>query len=141
MYSRSARGKENFAYSCVASRKKLFLVFIIHKSQGFSEVALAAFSIFKQYYWILGKVGMDWIPSLSTSIKIWIIGGKIHCWVRSTNFLFSKVCWQRPAMFYHYPSLPMIWIFTEGEGDGIESRLPFKIVSTLKTFWNCLQRE
>ena len=28
---------------------------------------------------------------------------------------------------------PIIWIFTEGEGDGIESRLPFKIFSTLYT--------
>ena len=27
--------------------------------------------------------------------------------------------------------LPIIWIFTEGEGDGIESRIPFKIFSTL----------
>ena len=27
---------------------------------------------------------------------------------------------------------PMIWIFTEGEGDGIESRIPFKIFSTLR---------
>ena len=27
---------------------------------------------------------------------------------------------------------PIIWIFTEDEGDGIESRLPFKIFSTLK---------
>ena len=26
---------------------------------------------------------------------------------------------------------PIIWIFTEGEGDGIESRLPFKTFSTL----------
>ena len=26
----------------------------------------------------------------------------------------------------------MIWIFTEGEGDGIESRLPFKIFTTLE---------
>ena len=26
---------------------------------------------------------------------------------------------------------PMIWIFTEGESDGIESRLPYKIFSTL----------
>ena len=26
---------------------------------------------------------------------------------------------------------PIIWIFIEGEGDGIESRLPFKIFSTL----------
>ena len=28
---------------------------------------------------------------------------------------------------------PIIWIFTEGEGDGIESRLPFKIFSTYFT--------
>ena len=29
--------------------------------------------------------------------------------------------------------LPIIWIFTEGEGDEIESTLPFKIFSTLIT--------
>ena len=29
------------------------------------------------------------------------------------------------------PFPPIIWIFTEGEGDGIESRLPFKIFTTL----------
>ena len=28
---------------------------------------------------------------------------------------------------------PIIWIVTEGKGDGIESRLPFKIFSTLTT--------
>ena len=28
---------------------------------------------------------------------------------------------------------PIIWIFTEGESDRIESRLPFKIISTLAT--------
>ena len=31
--------------------------------------------------------------------------------------------------------LPMIWIFTECEGKGIESRLPFKIFSTLDLSW------
>ena len=34
--------------------------------------------------------------------------------------------------------LPIIWIFTEDEGDGIESRLPFKIFSTLTT--SCHQK-
>ena len=29
--------------------------------------------------------------------------------------------------------LPIIWIFTEVEGDGIKSRLPFKIFSTLNS--------
>ena len=28
--------------------------------------------------------------------------------------------------------LPIIWIFTQGEGDEIESRLPFKIFFTLR---------
>ena len=35
-----------------------------------------------------------------------------------------------------FPS--MIWIFTEGEGDGIKSRLPFKIFSTLLKIWSAL---
>ena len=38
----------------------------------------------------------------------------------STNFLHLKQT---------FP--PIIWIFTEGEGDGIKSRLHFKIFSTL----------
>ena len=33
---------------------------------------------------------------------------------------------------------PMIWIFTEGEGDGIKSKLPFKIFFTLIKSWNTL---
>ena len=75
---------------------------------------------------------------LSSSVVSQIIGRKVtwgnkakHCWVITTNFLFSKVCWQPPAMFSLYTS-SIIWIFTEGEGDGIESRLPFKIFSTLQ---------
>ena len=43
------------------------------------------------------------MPSHSPSLKIQIMGGRgvkaKHCWVLSTNFLFSKVCWQQPAMF------------------------------------------
>ena len=47
--------------------------------------------------------------------------------------LFSKVCWQHPANLKQtFP--PIIWIFTEGEGDGIKSKLPFKIFPTL-SFW------
>ena len=34
---------------------------------------------------------------------------------------------------------PLIWIFTEVEGDGIESKLPFKIFSTLN--WMYLGKE
>ena len=35
---------------------------------------------------------------------------------------------------------PIIWIFTEGEGDGIEPRLPIEIFSTLpmnNILWKC----
>ena len=32
--------------------------------------------------------------------------------------------------------LPIFCIFTEGEGDGIETRLPFKIFSTLLGMYN-----
>ena len=35
---------------------------------------------------------------------------------------------------------PMIWIFTEGEGDGIESRLAFKIFSTLWLYFLQLRK-
>ena len=52
----------------------------------------------------------------------------------STNFWKKKVCWQCPAMFCLYTFKqsfpPMIWIFTEGEGDGVKSRLPSKKFST-----------
>ena len=61
-----------------------------------------------------------------------------HCWVMSTNFwtnfwfkslltMTSNVLPLRLKQNF----LPIIWIFTEGEGDEIESRLPFKIFSTL----------
>ena len=61
---------------------------------------------------------LDMIPS--PSVKIQLLAGKFtwgneakHCWVMSTNFLFSKVCWQRPAMFCLYifkqTLPPIIW--------------------------------
>ena len=36
---------------------------------------------------------------------------------------------------------PIIWTFTEGEGDEIESRLPFKIFTTLKSCENLLLKQ
>ena len=44
------------------------------------------------------------------------------------KFLKTKSLLTTPS---NVPFPPMIWIFTEGEGDRIESRLPFKIFSTL----------
>ena len=52
----------------------------------------------------------------------------------STTFLFSKVCDNaQQCLPFHLKQTfpPIIWIFTEGEGDGIKSRLPSKIFSTL----------
>ena len=56
-----------------------------------------------------------------------------NCWVMSTNFWFSKVCWQCSAKFCHYTSSklsPHNFNFHWRWSDGIESRLPFKIFST-----------
>ena len=47
-----------------------------------------------------------WIQSHHLQWKFKLLPGKFtwankakHCWVMSTNFFFSKVCWQCPAMF------------------------------------------
>ena len=55
------------------------------------------------------------------------------------TFTFSKNSnYERESLPYYLKKIfpPIIWIFTEGEGegDGIESRLPFKIFSTLQSF-------
>ena len=86
------------------------------------------------------KIAWIWSHHLHLQWKFKLLAGKFtwcnqakHCWIISTNFLFSKVCWQHPAMFWLYlkqTSPSIIWIFTEGEGDGIKFRLPFKILST-----------
>ena len=56
-----------------------------------------------------------WIQSylLSLQWKFKLLAGKFtwcnktkHCWAMSTNVLFSKVCWQHPAMFCLYISRP-----------------------------------
>ena len=64
---------------------------------------------------------LDSIPSPSPSWKFKLLAGKFtwgnkekHWWVMSTN---SNVLHLKQS----FP--PMIWIFNEGEGDGIESRL------------------
>ena len=75
------------------------------------------------------------MPSPSPSVKIQIFSGK--------GYLLGNV-----DKLYDFKSLltmlsivlplhlkqtfpPIIWIFTEGEGDGIESRLPFKFFTIL----------
>ena len=74
------------------------------------------------------KGSLDLIPS--PSVKIDIMGGKFawdvkakHCWVMSTNFWKQKVfLTSHSNVLPYYPTFPpIIWIFTEGEGDGIKS--------------------
>ena len=69
-------------------------------------------------------------------------GNKEKQWALSTNFWKQEVCWHHPAMFclYTLSTPPIIWILTEVEGDGIESRLSSYIFSTLPTFLQDLQK-
>ena len=59
-----------------------------------------------------------------------------YCWTLSTNFFFSKFVdnTQQCVAFTTSSKLfrQQIWIFTEGEGDGIKYRLSSQIFSTLK---------
>ena len=89
------------------------------------------------------KGSLDSIPSPSPSVKIQIMGGKV-CLRRKVKtllgivnklFVFKSLLTTASnilPLHLKQPFLPIISIFTEGEGDGIESRLPFKIFSTLK---------
>ena len=56
-----------------------------------------------------------------------------HCWELSQSFENKKYVDNSQQCFaftIKQTFLPIIWIFTKGEGDAIESRLPFKIFST-----------
>ena len=87
------------------------------------------------------KGSLDSIPSPSPSVKIQIMGGKVclRCKGKTllgvNKLLKKKSLLTSPSNVLPYylkeTFLPIIWIFTEGEGDGIESRPPFKIFSTL----------
>ena len=90
---------------------------------------------FKKISWIPShQVHHQWRFKLLVGKFTW--GNKAkHGWGMWTNFLFSKVCWQRPAMLCPYSSIKLprtkFEFFSDGEGDGIKSRLPFKIFSNL----------
>ena len=83
------------------------------------------------------------IPSPSPSVKIQIMSGEVclRCKGKTLLGVVNKLFVQQRlltmpsnALTLHlkqtFPSI--IWIFTKGEGDGIESRLSFKIYSILK---------
>ena len=72
---------------------EVFIYLFIHiKSLIFSDYKVKVEKILKG--------SLDSIPSPSSSVKIQIIGGKGNV----NKLFFSKVCWQRPAMFCIYTS-------------------------------------
>ena len=89
----------------------------------------------------VGKIlKVAWISS--PSLKIQIMGGKVYlsCKCKTllgfvNKLLKTRILLTSPSNVLPYylnqTFPPIIWIWTEDEGDGIKSRLPFKIFSTL----------
>ena len=88
------------------------------------------------------EIAWIWSHHLHLQWKFKLWAGKFtwgdkakHCWVLSTNFLFSKVLLITPGnvlpLHLKQTFPPIIWNFTEGEGGGMESRLSFEIFFTL----------
>ena len=86
------------------------------------------------------KGSLDSVPS--PSVKIEIMGGKVSLRYKGKTLLgvVNKLCVFKSLLTSPSNGLPhylkktfpsIIWIFTEGEGDGIKSRLAFKFFSTL----------
>ena len=80
------------------------------------------------------KDNLDLIPSPLPSVKIQIIGGKVYISCKSktllgfvNRLLKTKSLLTSPSNvlpYYLKQTFPtLIWIFTEGEGDYIESKL------------------
>ena len=85
---------------------------------------------------------LDSIPSPSPSVKIQIMGGKVglRCKGKTLLGIVNKLCCTKSLLTTPSNVLPLplkptfppiIWIFTECKGDGIESRLSSKIYFTL----------
>ena len=74
----------------------LIVIFVRHN--------LIKYKRFKKMAWIQSRhLHLQWKFKLWAEKFAW--GNKAkHCWVMSTNFLFSKVCSQCPAMFWLYTS-------------------------------------
>ena len=82
------------------------------------------------------------IPSPSSSVKIQVMARKVCLKCKSKTlvgivnklFVFKSLLPTPSNVLPLHPKhtfVLLIWIFTEDEGDGIKSRLPFKIYSTL----------
>ena len=80
------------------------------------------------------KGSLDSIPSPLPSVKIQIMGGKVclRCNGKTLLGIVNKLLKTKSLLtspnnvlplLHNQTFPPVIWIFTEGEGDGIESRL------------------
>ena len=73
-------------------------------SNAFWSCILIKKKIFKKIACIQSHhLHLQWKFKLLAGKFTWVVKAK-HCWVMSTNFLFSKVCWQHLAMFCLYNS-------------------------------------
>ena len=90
------------------------------------------------------KGSLNSIPSPSSSVKIQIMCGKVCLRCKGKILLGVVNILLKTKRVLTSPSNvlplhlkqtfpPIIWIFTEGKGDGIGPRLPFKIFSTLSS--------
>ena len=102
---------------------------------------------FKPFYFLIKvekilKGTLDSILSPSPSVKIQIMGGKIcfRCKGETLMGVVNKLLKTKSLLTSPSNVLPLhlkqtfppiIWIFTGGEGDEMESRVPFKVFSNI----------
>ena len=87
------------------------------------------------------KVCLHLIPSPSVKIQnmdekvcLRCKGKTLPGIINKLFFIFKSLLYSNVLPLHLKQTLPpIIWIFNEGEGDGIEFRLPFKIFSTFYT--------
>ena len=82
------------------------------------------------------KGTLDSIPSPSPSVKIQVMGGKVYLRSKGKTLLgdVNNLFVFKSVLTTSSNVLPLLLkqTFSDGEGDGIESRVPFKIFSTLQ---------
>ena len=113
--------------SCLIWTVEITISFLSHCTEvGFTSFPSDGFTIAK-----VGKIlkgSLDLTSSPSPSMNIQIIGKEFTCGVK------AKHCCNVLHLYLKQTFPPIICIFTEGEDGGIESRLPFKIFSTLSRY-------
>ena len=101
-----------FVFSPIWVLKRKFLLFqaalifvpkYVKKRWLFYLGSSLMYNRFKKIAWIQSHdLHLQWEFKFLVGKFTW--GKAKHCWVMSTNLLFTKVCWQFPAMFCLYSS-------------------------------------